>query len=266
MAPKPSSFPRPETSGPMTAPRSYDVSGAENGHPIVFLHGMRVTRRMWQPQIEALATEFRSIALDLPGHGSLCNEPFRLEKAVEHVAQVVDQAANGPALIVGLSLGGYVAIEFGARFPGKAAALVIASASVEPRGWYNLPYKALSWAMAHLPERWLNQLSRALFLVIYGKKRAEPLIAPGFFMRGGAAAVRDVMSRAFGPRLAAYPGPVLLLNGAMDLGFRIHERRFLRISRQGRLKIIPKALHISNIDQPELFTQAIRRFARSLSW
>jgi pimeloyl-ACP methyl ester carboxylesterase len=227
---------------------------------------MRVTRRMWQPQIEALAPEFRLIALDFPGHGSLCDEPFLLEKAVDQVAQVVDDAANGRALIVGISLGGYVAIEFGARYPGKAAGLVIASASVEPRGWYNLPYKISSAAMLSLPERWLNQLSRAVFLATYGQERAQPLIAPGFFMRGGAAGIRDVMSREFGPKLAAYPGPVLLLNGARDLGFRIHEKRFMALAQRGRLEVIPKAFHIANIDQPERFSDAVRRFASSLAW
>lgn len=250
----------------MVTPQSYDLSGTDNDHTIVFLHGMRVTRRMWQPQMEALAAEFRLIALDLPGHGSLRGERFQIERAIEHMGEVVDQAANGRALVVGLSLGGYVAIEFGARYPGKATGLVIASASVEPRGWYDLPYKVLLAAMAHLPEEWLNQLNRVLFLAVYGKKRAQPLVAPGFFMRGGADGIRDVMNRKFGSKLAAYPGPMLLLNGALDLGFRIHEKRFLTIAQQGQLEIIPGAFHIANIDQPELFSQAVRGFARSLRW
>jgi pimeloyl-ACP methyl ester carboxylesterase len=250
----------------MATPRTYDISGTQNDHAIVFLHGMRVTRHMWQPQMEALAPEFRVIALDLPGHGFMRDETFRLDRAVEHVAQVVDQAASGRALIVGLSLGGYVAIEFGARHPEKAAGLVIASACVEPNGWYNLPYKVLLAAMAHLPEQWLSQLNRAVFLAVYGKKRAQPLIAPGFFMRGAAAGLREVMSREFGAKLKAYPGPVLLLNGAIDFGFRMHEKRFLRMAQRGQLQIIPRAFHIANIDQPELFSEAVRRFAPSLTW
>jgi pimeloyl-ACP methyl ester carboxylesterase len=245
--------------------QSYDLSG-DNGHAIVFLHGMRVTRRMWQPQMETLAPEFRLIAVDLPGHGSMRNEPFHLDQAVEETAQIVDHAANGRALIVGISLGGYVAIQFGARYPEKAAGLVIASASVEPRGWYNVPYKVIFAAMAYLPERWLSQLNRALFLAVYGKERAQPLIAPGFYMRGGAAGIREVMNREFGPLLAAYPRPVLLLNGSMDLGFRMHEKQFLTIAQRGELEVIPRAFHIANIDQPQLFSEAVRRFANSLAW
>jgi pimeloyl-ACP methyl ester carboxylesterase len=167
---------------------------------------------------------------------------------------------------VGLSLGGYIAMEFGARYAEKAAGLVIASASVEPRGWYNAPYRVFSSLIAKVPESWPSWLNRTFFLLFYGRRRAEPLIAPGFFMRGGAAGVREVMSREYVPRLAAYPGPVLLLNGAMDPGFRMHERRFLAAAQHGRLEVIPKAFHLANIDQPEAFSEAIRRFARAIAW
>lgn len=247
-------------------PQSYDIVGPVNGHPIVFLHGMRVTRRMWQPQVESLSSEFRVICEDLPGHGSRRDEPFHVSQAVRELASVVDRAADGRALIVGLSLGGYVAMEFGACYPQKAAGLVIASASVEPDGWYNLPYRALSLMMAKMPEPLLNAISRTIFILAYGRRRAEPLIASGFFMRGGAAGVREVMRHTFAPKLAAYPGPVLLLNGSADLGFRMHEKRLLAAAQNGRLEVIPRAFHIANIDQPAAFSEAVRRFARSIPW
>lgn len=245
---------------------SYDVAGPANTHTIVFLHGMRVTRRMWQPQMESLATEFRVIAMDLPGHGALRNEPFHVERCVTQIAGVVDDEANGHALIVGLSLGGYMAMEFGARYPHKAVGLVIASASVEPRGWYNIPYRVLSEMMGKVPERLLAAFNRGLFLFVYGRERAQPLIAPGFFMRGGAAGIREVMNREYASRLAGYPGPVLLLNGAMDLGFRMHEKRFIGAAKRGRLEVIPRAFHIANIDRPNAFSGAIGRFAKSVEW
>ncbi len=249
-----------------TRAQSYDVSGPENGRPIVFLHGMRVTRRMWQPQIDRLSDEFRVITVDLAGHGSLKGEMFHVEHSAQELARVIDEAADGRALVVGLSLGGYVAMEFGAHYPEKTSGLVIASASVEPQGWYAFPYAVLSSLMEKLPERWLNWVSRRFFLWVYGERRAQPLIAPGFFMRGGAAGIREVMHQKFAPKLAAYPGPVLLLNGAWDLGFRMHEKKFLAAAKNARLQVIPKAFHISNTDQPDAFSDAVRSFARSITW
>lgn len=242
------------------------MAGPENAHPIVFLHGMRVTRRMWQPQIVRLSDEFRVITVDLAGHGSLKGEMFHVERSAEELAGVIDEAANGRALVVGLSLGGYIAMEFGARHPEKAAGLVIASASVEPQGWYAFPYAFLSRLMEKLPERWLNWASRKFFVWAYGQRRAQPLIAPGFFMRGGAAGIREVMHQKFAPKLASYPGPVLLLNGAWDLGFRLHEKKFLAAAKNAKLQVIPRAFHISNIDQPEIFSDAVRSFASSIPW
>lgn len=250
----------------MSAVTSYDVAGSLDARAIVFVHGIRVTRRMWQPQMERLASEFRLVSMDLPGHGALRNEPFHVESAVAELARVVDEAAGGRAVVVGLSLGGYIAIEFGARYPEKAAGLVIASASVEPRGWYNIPYRILSLLMAVMPQSWLSGVNRAVFLAAYGRRRAEPLIAPGFFMRGGSDGIREIMRKEFAPKLAAYPGPVVLLNGRWDLGFRMHEKRFLAAAKRGRVEVMPGGFHLVNIDQPEAFSEAVGRFARSIAW
>lgn len=246
---------------------AYDVAGPPDAPTIVFVHGMRVTRKMWKPQMERLANSYRLIALDLPGHGALSNIPFRLDTAVDTIAEVINrEARNARVLVVGISLGGYVAMELGARYPEKAAGLVIASATVEPRGWHTLPYHFVAAAMNELPEPTLNWISRTFFQLVYPPEKAEPLIAPGFFMRGGSQGLREVFGKQFAPRLAAYPGPVLLLNGALDFGFRMHERKFLAAAQNGRLEIIPHAFHIANIDQPEAFSNAVRRFAESLPW
>ena len=65
----------------------YDVVGPRDAFPIVLVHGVSWTRRMWMPQLEALSDEFRVIALDLPGHGALREQPFRLKAAVQTVME-----------------------------------------------------------------------------------------------------------------------------------------------------------------------------------
>lgn len=115
--------------------KTYDLAGPEGARTIVFLHGMRVTRRMWEPQMGRLSSRFRVIAADLPGHGSRKDELFHVERAVEELAEVIDQAAGGRALVVGLSLGGYIAMEFGARYPRKAAGNHSRSHPGVPRAW-----------------------------------------------------------------------------------------------------------------------------------
>jgi pimeloyl-ACP methyl ester carboxylesterase len=219
---------------------------------------------MWQPQIERLRDEYRVIALDLPGHGALRDKDFSLDAATEEIAEVIDKEAGGRALVAGLSLGGYVAMEFGARYPSKVAGLVIANACVEPSGWYNFPYRGMAFLLDKAPQKWTGWMSCKFFSFVYPDEIATLLTAPGFYARGGVQAFHELFERRFQPALAAYTGPVLLLNGARDLGFRLQERQFLAAAQNGRLEIIPKAFHIANLDQPEAFTQAIRGLAKSI--
>ena len=91
---------------------AFDVVGPQNAFPIVLVHGVSWTRKMWMPQLEALSDEFRVIAIDLPGHGALREQPFQLKAAVQAVMESLRQQTDDRALIVGLSLGGYVAMAY----------------------------------------------------------------------------------------------------------------------------------------------------------
>ena len=71
------------------------------------------------------------------------------------------------------------------------------------------------------------------------------------------AALRET----FIPRLAAYPGPTLLINGEDDRLFRRSEQAFLAAAVNGRLEVIPGCAHLVNEEQPAAFNAAVRRFA-----
>jgi pimeloyl-ACP methyl ester carboxylesterase len=118
-----------------------DVAGPPDAFPIVLAHGVSWTRKMWMPQLEALSDEFRVIALDLPGHGALREQPFRLKAAVQIVMESLTQQTHGLALIVGLSLGGYVAMACAHAYPQEIAGLVLSGCCIDYRG----PIGIISW-------------------------------------------------------------------------------------------------------------------------
>ena len=89
---------------------AFDVVGPQNAFPIVLVHGVSWTRKMWIPQLEALSDEFRVIAIDLSGHGVLHEQLFQLKAAVQAVMESLRQQTDDRTLIVGLSLGGCVAM------------------------------------------------------------------------------------------------------------------------------------------------------------
>jgi pimeloyl-ACP methyl ester carboxylesterase len=237
-------------------------AGPDRPPTIVFLHGTRLTGAQWAIQETALAGEFRCLAPDLLGHGVASDRPFTLAGAAETVAATIEADAGGPAILVGLSLGGYVAMEIAARWPERVAGLVLAGATAEPVGPRSLAYRALGWLFDNLDEALLRRANVWFFRRRYRPAIAEPIIAGGFYFRGGAIAVRSLVGERFRPRLARIPGPTLIINGEFDLLFRLSQRSFVAVAADARAAVVPWATHLSNIDRPDKFTAAVRRFAR----
>src|SRR5258707_4178262 len=190
---------------------------------IVFLHGTRLTSAQWGPQIAALSEELDCLARDLPGHGTRLTDPFSLAGAADSVADAIAAHGGGRAIVVGLSLGGYVAMDLAARWPDRVSGLVLAGATAEPSGVRSLPYHALGWALSRPSEARLDAVNAWYFRRRYGPAIAEPIIAGGFGSRSGAQALPAIIRERFKPRLASYPGQNHILNREVDLLFRLSE-------------------------------------------
>lgn len=249
-----------ETPGPPYG--ALDVVGPADGPPLVLVHGTRLSRASWAPQAAGLGDEFRIVMPDLPGHGALADEPFTLAAAADVVTRAIDLAAGGRAVVCGLSLGGYVAMEVAGRSPERVAGLVFAGATQEPVGGWSLPYRVLELVFARLPRGPFDALNRWFFRARYPPDISEPVIAGGFWPEGGAAALDALVGERFVPRLATYPGPVLVLNGSLDVIFRLGERAFLAAAPDAHRHVLAGATHLSNLDRPDAFSDAIRRFVR----
>ena len=252
----------------MTAGRarsSFDVAGPSDAPAIVFVHGTRLTRSAWTAQVEALRDTYRVVTMDLPGHGVLADQPFTMAAATAELGRVIERAADGRAIVVGLSLGGYVAMDLGAQRPQSVRGLVLSGATQEPVGLRAGPYLALAWAIDRLGPRGMDRLNRWFFRTRYPPAIADPIIAAGFYSLGGSSALRALVGERFRPRLAAYPGPVLLLNGELDPLFRLGAGGFAREARDVRRVRLAGATHLANLDRPAAFSMAVRRFAEGLA-
>ena len=233
---------------------------------IVFLHGTVLSGAAWATQIAALGDAFHCLAPDLPGHGTSADTPFTIDRAAEDVAElIVREAHDGRAIVVGLSLGGYVAMTVAERWPERVAGLVVSGASAEPVGVASLGFRLFASALDIVPDGVLEVIYRRFFRVRFPAVTAEPIITAGFRFRGGVVALRALVGQRFKPRLAAYPGPSLLLNGELDLFFRPGERSFAAVAADARRRTIRRATHLANLDRPEAFSAVIRDFATRIS-
>jgi pimeloyl-ACP methyl ester carboxylesterase len=95
----------------------YDEAG--RGASVVLIHAFPVGRRMWEPQMAALATQFRVIAYDARGFGlsEAPQEPARYSPAisVEDARALLESLGAVPAAVCGLSMGGNIAVNWRSR-------------------------------------------------------------------------------------------------------------------------------------------------------
>lgn len=223
--------------------------------PVVLVHGLRTSRTMWRAQLEALErVGRRAVAVDLPAHGTRVGEPFTLDAAVDTVAEAIDDV-GGEAFVVGLSLGGYVAIRHAARVPGQVAGVLAASCSTQPHRVLLTGWAVGAHGIARLPDRgaWLNQFFVDLALPPEG---ARDVGAGGFALDATNEVLREMTVATPLADLARIEAPVWLVNGAFD-HFRGEERRFLAACQDGRLVVVPRATHLVSLVQPARFTRVL---------
>jgi pimeloyl-ACP methyl ester carboxylesterase len=97
------------------------------GIAVVFLHGFLENRKMWSPLVEALPKKYRCIALDLPGHGDSENLAYvhSMEEMAEVVKALLDHLKIRRAVVIGHSMGGYVALALSDRYPDLLKGMVL---------------------------------------------------------------------------------------------------------------------------------------------
>lgn len=198
----------------------------------MFVHGVRTSSAIWSAQVAAVAEHgHRSIAIDLPGHGSRAGERFTAEAAFAAIDEAVD-ACSVPPLLVGLSLGGYTSLAYAARRDGRLAGVVLAGCSTEIRGKPIGAYRRVA-----------HHVTRALG--IGGDDWAVVTEMLG--------AIQGYSSLADLRRLGV---PVWLVNGRRD-PLRLDERRYLGARPGTQLSVVPGAGHDVNTHAPIAFNRIL---------
>lgn len=106
---------------------AYDVAGPEGAPVVVLVHGLGLSRAVWQWMVPVLAARFRVVSYDISGHGQTAaprGQPV-LRDLARQLADLLDHLGIDGAAIVGFSLGGMVARRFAQGYPARTRALVI---------------------------------------------------------------------------------------------------------------------------------------------
>ncbi len=239
------------------------------GPALVFVHGAAGDGRIWQPQLAALADEFTVIAWDEPGAGRSSDAPegFGLADYAGCLAAMIEALSLGPAHVAGLSWGGTVVLELYRRNPELVASLVLADTYAGWKG--SLPREEVE-----------ARVAGARLMLAAPPDEFDPTL-PGLFagdppaefvplLEEVAAAVRpaslrnelfvmaEADTRDVLPRIAV---PALLIWGELDARSPLSvARQFEQAIPDTTLVVIPGCGHVSNLERPEEFNEAVRKF------
>jgi 3-oxoadipate enol-lactonase len=251
----------------------YEITG--EGAPVVFVHGFTLDRRMWDDQIPAFATQYRTVRYDLRGFGE--STPPRVGEPYTHADDLhglLTHLGIERAAVIGLSLGGWVAHEFALTYPESVSALILVDSAL--RGYlYSAAATATIDAIYRLGAEGRIAEARAGWL-------ADPLFACS--QRSPAAAERlerivedypcwhllhsdphPPLEPGAIERLHEITAPTLVVTGEEDIPDMLAISDLLAARIPGARKVVlAKAGHMANMDAPDAFNRAVLDFLSSL--
>lgn len=243
--------------------RAIKTYGDPANPPIVFLHGIRLGGKIWEPHAAALCDEFFVVTPDLPGHGALEHLPFDAPTIDSFLAYISDTVVSRPPLFVGYSLGGYVAMRYATDLPDHTSGLVLTGSSTNIVGYRRALYTAAVRVTARIPAPVVQTLLTGFFHLTLPPRVARVIIPFRFNHDVFQQSLRLAGGIRYSERLKAYRKPVLLVNGKWDVLFRRDERTYSQAA-AARLVVMRGTDHVAPLRKPLEFSQLVRAFARDV--
>jgi 3-oxoadipate enol-lactonase len=253
---------------------AYEERGT--GRPLVLLHAFPLDREMWQPQLDGLSDAARVVAVDLPefGHSTPGQDRLTVEHAADALADFLPAVGiGGPAVVGGLSMGGYVALAFARRHPRQLAGLILADTRAEaddPAGRAARD-DMISLARAGGADAVIEKMLPKLLSEAARTNRPE--LVERVRAIGGRQGVSAITAALAALRdrpdatdsLAAIAVPTLILVGEHDAATPppLSQKMAEKIP-GSRLVTIPGAGHLSNLENPGAFNAAVREFLAAI--
>ena len=242
---------------------------AGSGTPVVLVHGLCLNHRMWDAQLDALLERFRVIRYDVRGFGksAVPDKPFRHADDLRALLEHLDAPA---AHVVGLSMGGRIALQFAVLYPEQTRRLVLVDSALDGYDWdadWDASLDAIATAgrtggakAANL--MWLNHK-------LFAEARERPACAAALaeIVRddSGWIWLNESLAQGIDPparaRLAEIRVPTLVIVGERDLADFHVIADILETGIPDATKIeMPGVGHMSNMEDPAAFNELLMEF------
>lgn len=254
----------------------HTAAGDPAALPVVFLHGFPFSHEMWSGQVAAIADNYRAVTYDVRGHGQsdVGDGQYTIELHVDDLIALLDHLKIEKAVLVGLSMGGYIALRALERNSERVRAALLCNTRSEADS--NETKLKRAAGIANVKRNgtavFADEFVRGVFAAKTLKTKPEvvdqirrsiarmsPLAIAGTLL---ALAARTDTTKS----LSRIKVPSMILVGEHDTitppaaAQAMHEK-----IPNSELHLIPRAAHMSNLENPEVFNEKLLSFLRRVS-
>jgi len=246
---------------------AYDRHGS--GTPLVLVHGYPLDHSIWESLVPLLAGDFDLLLPDLRGFGESAapSAPYQLTDLASDLGGLLDALGLSRAIVVGHSMGGYIALAFARLYPqrllglGLVASQALADPSERKAGRFQTAGRVETDGVGEVAGSMPALLTAEPAL----QARLEELIqrqSPA----GVAAALRAMAGRTdSSPYLASFEFPVEIIHGLADRIIPVERaREVLSLLKHGHLTELPAAGHMPMLEVPLETARALLRLKSAL--
>ncbi len=249
----------------------YEEHGAHDAVPVTFVHGFPFSARMWDPQVRAFPQTMRGITYDVRGHGlsDVGDGLYSIEFFVDDLIGLLDHLRIEKTIVVGLSMGGYIALRAIERHPDRIRGLVLSNTRSEGDSNEGKVKRAATIRSVKTDgvKKFADGFLKAVFAPASFENNAPAVESIRTIIEGNspigicgtllALAARTDTTAS----LAAISVPTLILVGELDTltppsaSEAMHERIV-----GSEYDVVPHAAHMSNLENPKFFNEKLFAF------
>ena len=241
----------------------YAVAGS--GEPVVFLHGFGLDLDMWDPQWQVFAKAYRVVRYDLRGYGGSSLPAGRYSHVDDFVALSGFLRAH-PAHLIGLSLGGRLALRIAAQVPAAVRSLTLVDAALDGHDWsadWSQRWRAMiAAAQTDLPHAKQLWLEHDLFVPARANPSARKALDAmvrrysGWHFKNDDPGTGPI--QPFADSLARIVAPTMVIVGSLDLpDFQAIALTLKAEMPHASLRVMPNVGHMPNLENARDFNQLV---------
>lgn len=239
--------------------------------PVIFLHGFPFDKSMWAGQLERLKDSNRVIAYDIRGFGQSTDEqtPLSMDLFADDLVSFMDQLDIDKAIICGLSMGGYIALNAMHRFPERFKALILCDTQCiadTPEVKTNR-IKTIEQINAAGADAFNEKFVKSVFNpdTLTNKPQIVESLRNVVIANSNKVITAGLTALAERSETCSTLGkiiiPTLIICGREDEVTPLAQAEFMQQQIEGAmLKVIANAGHVSNLEQPDEFNQCLQQF------